>query len=228
MGRFFSILIATFLSVLCSLTAWHYVERYLVAVEAKEIAAVVDAKKEVSQEIAKNIVDSIRYKWKIEERTNPVTGEQVVTATRFSEDIGSALTFRCYGLEKKQFDVLVSFPEGIEWNSYRGHYSSMMKFKIDSGELSSITVDRSSSTVAVPELDEVENVEKEYKKYPSLLEEYRNKNKQIREFKRIAAASVFEASIPDGTIYQQVISIDLEGVQDAVKPVLSLCGKETI
>lgn len=223
MGRFFSILIATFLSVLCALATWHYAEHYLAELEVKEVAAVVDAKKEESQKVAKEIVDRIKYEWKLEERTNPVTGERVATATRFSEDIGSAITFRCYGLEKKRFDVLVSFPEGIDWHSSEAE----MKFRIDKGELTTIKTGRTSSSTAVPQIEEV-NVEKESLGLSFLKKRYQKQNSAVLEFKRIGGANIFEASIPDGTIYQQVISIDLEGVQDALKPVLSLCGKETI
>jgi hypothetical protein len=225
MGRFFSILIATFLSVLCALATWRYAENYLEGLEAKKIAAVIEAKNKKVENVTKEIVDSIRYEWKVEERTNPVTGEQVTTATRFSENIGSAITFRCYGLKKKRFDILVSFPDAIEWNSYKGSYSADMKFRVDKEKLSVLSVNRSSTSTAVPELKEKKNIEKEYKKYPSLLKIYREENRNIREFKRIASASLFEASIPDGTIYQQTISIDLEGVENALKPVLSLCEK---
>jgi len=228
MARFFSILVATFLSVLCALATWDYVENYLKNLEAKRVAVVIDAKNKKVEKVTKEIVDRIRYEWKVEERTNPVTGEQAITATRFSENIGSAVTFRCYGLKEKRFDILVSFPDGIDWSSYKGSYSAQMKFRVDKGKLSVLSVNRSSTSTAVPELKEKKNIEKEYKKYPSLLKIYREKNRNIREFKRIATASLLEASIPDGTIYQQVISIDLEGVADALKPVLSLCKKNEL
>lgn len=225
MGRFLSILIATFISVLCALATWHYFERYLSKLEAEKVASVIDAKAEESKATTKAVVDRIRYKWKVENKTNPVTDEKVVTATRFSEDVGSAIAFRCYGIGKKTFDVMVSFPKAIDWSLYQGNYSTDIKFRVDKGDLSEIMVNRSSSSVAIPELTEVDNLEREYKAYPSLLESYRKNNASIREFKRISEATLFEASISDGTIFHQVISINLEGIKDAIKPVLSLCGK---
>lgn len=228
MGRFISILIATFISVLGALATWHFTQAYFAQIEAEKVAAVVESTKVETEKVVEKIVDRIKYEWNVEERVNQVTGEKVATATRFSEDIGSAVTFRCYGLDKKRFDILVSFPDAVDWNSYKGDYYSEMKFRVDKGDLSVLRVNRSSSSVTVPNLEEVENVEKEYRKYPSLLKSYKKKNKQIREFKRIGSASIFEASIPDGTIYKQTISIDLGGIQEAIKPVLALCGKDSI
>lgn len=228
MGRFISILVATFISVLAALATWHFAQEHLAKLKADEIAAVAKAADDAVKEVADEIAHKIKYEWKVEKRTNPVTDEKVVTATRFSEDIASALTFRCYGLNKKRFDVLVSFPESVDWNSHKGDYYTEMKFKVDGSDLAAIRVERSSSSVAVPDLEEVENVEKEYRKYPSLLKSYREKNRQIREFKKIGNASTFAASIPDGTIHQQTISIDLTGVEEAIRPVLDLCGKESI
>lgn len=228
MGRFFSILIATFISVLGALATWHFAQAFLAQQEAEKVAAAVNATQEETKKAVGKIVDQIKYEWKVEERTNPVTGEKVATATRFSEDIASAVTFRCYGLNMKRFDVLISFPNDVDWNSYKGDFHSEMKFRVDDGELSEIQVDRSSSSVVVPDIKEVANAEKEYSEYPSLLKAYRENNKNILEFKRIGNASKFAATIPDGTIYQQTISIDLEGVQEAIKPVLDLCGKDSI
>jgi len=223
MGKFFTISLAVFVSVLGALATWYYVEKYLNTIESQKLNAQVEAIASAEKEIVKEIT----YVWKVEEKTNAVTGEQVATATRFSEDIGSAVTFRCYGLKNKRFDVLVSFPEPIDWNNYKGSFYAEMKFRLDKKSLSAIKVDRSSSSVAaVTDLKEKKNIEQEYKKYPSLLEIYSKENAGIKSFKSIANAELFEASIPDGTIFQQVISINLQGIQDALKPVLSLCEKE--
>lgn len=228
MGRFISILVATFISVLGALASWHFAQEYFAQLKAEKVAVVAEAADKAVKEVAEEIVRKIKYEWKVEERINPITDEKVVTATRFSEDIASALTFRCYGLNKKRFDVLVSFPESVDWDSYKGDYYADMKFKVDGGDLAEIRVDRSSSSVAVPDLTEVEIVEKEYREYPSLLKRYREKNRHIREFRKLGNAGVFAASIPDGTIHQQTISIDLDGVEEAIKPVLDLCGMQSL
>ena len=83
-----------------------------------------------------------------------------------------------------------------------------MKFKLDGGELTEILVHRNSSSVAVP-----------------YLADFLKDEKEVREFKKVGSASLFEASITDGTIYEQTISIDLNGINEAIKPVLALCGK---
>ena len=228
MERFFSILVATFISVLGALAVWHAIENHFAKLDAEKVAAATEMEKKVAAETAQIALDEIRYEWKSEERVNPVTGEKVLTATRFSEDIGSALTFRCYGLKEKRFDILVSFPDDVDWSSYNGDYFSHMKFRVDGGDLTVMRVNRSSSSVAVPDIEETKDFEKRYAKLTALLAQAREQNKTIQEFKRIGTASLFMASIPNGTIYQQSISIDLEGIQEAIRPVLDLCGKDSI
>jgi hypothetical protein len=197
MGRFISILIATFISVLAALASWHYAEAYLARM--------------VAEDAAKDVVagNQFKYEWKSEVRTNPVTGAKAATATRFSEDTKAAITFRCHG--DRSFDVLVSFPDAVEWSSYRGDSFSSMEFRIDGGKLFKILADRSSSSVAVPNLSS-----------------YLKDEPEVREFKKIGKAKKFEASISDGTIYDQTLSIDLDGIEDALAPVLSLCGKSGV
>ena len=224
MKSFLIILISTFISVTGALATWHSAQIYLADSEAVKAAEVIDGRMAETKREPKTVASERKNAWKVEERTNPVTGERVATAIRFSEDIRSAVTFRCYGLDNKRFDILVSFPEAIDWN--KG--TAEMKFKVDGGETSSIRIERNSSSVAVPDINEVADVEKEYGRYPSLLKSFTEKNDQIRAFKKIGSASLFEASVPDGTIYQQTISINLGGVQQAIQPVLALCGKAAI
>ena len=221
MGRFFSILIATFISVLAALTTWHFTQKYLTSLAVEQAAERVGeldngvaAEKSIenqpeSKEVVAEIGDRMRYEWTFNERTNPVTGEKVATATRLSEDTGGAITFRCYGMGAKYFDVLVSFPNPIEWSVSRGAYASMW-FRIDDGKLFEFFVDRNSSSVALPDINKLKD------------------RAERREFKKIGGAALFRASIPDGTLYQQTISIDLSGIEDAIAPVLALCGKTAI
>lgn len=222
MKGFFSILIATFISVLGALATWNFAQAYLAKREGETVPKATSVSTAEDAQAAEKAIDRIKYEWKLEERTNTVTGEKVSTATRFSEDIGSSVTFRCYGLSKKRFDILISFPSSIHWDSYKGEYYSEMKFRVDNGELSRIRLDRSAPSVGAPNIEEAENFEKEYSEY------YMEKNRQIRAFKAIGKASAFAASVPNGTIYEQTISIDLSGVEEAIKPVLSLCGKDSI
>lgn len=227
MSRFFSILVATFISVLAALAGWDYVKSHLAELEAERIAAEAKSKIQEKRAVIKRMADGIKYEWKVEEQTNPVTGEIVATATRFSEEIDSAVTFRCYGLKQKTFDTLIVFPKEVQWSSNdRGFYSDM-HFKIDGGELLVVRVAKNSPSVAIPVLEFI-NAEEKSLGITSLKELYESHNKAVRGFKKIGTASKFAASISDGTVYQQTIEIDLAGIESAIKPVLAMCGRDEI
>ena len=156
-------------------------------------------------------VNKAKYSWNTDTKTNPVTGAQATTVTRFSEDIDGAITFRCYEMQGKHLDVLISFPESVDWsrNTYSATgYSAILAFRLDKGNIYKLSTTKSSQKIG--SID------------------FLYESESYTAFKEIAKSTLFEASIADGTIYEQTISIDVSGIQAALKPVLTLCGKEAL
>ncbi len=221
MKKLISAGLVAFISFWAALTVHDYIKEYMVAKEASKAKAQAQERIRGESQAAEENVKKVIYSWKSDSKVNPVTGDQVATVTRFSGDIDGAITFRCYGRESKVFDILVSFPDDVEWQSgyMSGSQITLMDFRLDRGELNRLLVNRSSQKVA--SISDSKATKQQALDAPSLYA-------APMAFKGIADATIFEASIGNGTIFDQTVSIDVSGIKEALKPVLSLCGKESI
>ncbi|MFC1578976.1 hypothetical protein ACFL3Y_01145 [Pseudomonadota bacterium] len=222
MNKFIIILVSTFISFTAALATWDFAKSYLIAQEAARLMELAEAesdKADEEEQASEDAVSRLIDSWQTEVKKNPVTGAIAMTASRLAEEPGGGITFRCYGRVDKRFDVLISFPKDVSWFSYKGKTTREMMFRLDEGELATMVLIRNSPAVGVPILEAEETYG---------LETIERTNSGAKTFKNITSSTLFEASIQDGTIYDQTMRINLTGIKEAVQPVLDLCNKDSI
>jgi hypothetical protein len=254
MKNFFVITVATAIAFGSVLFAKDAYDKYMLSQAMAEATEVVE---EVVEAKLRDDITAMLDKeaeldsWHINDDTNSVTGDRAITAMKLSNDREGFVVFRCYdkpfGGERK-FDMFFSFPESVELNTetFSAGYA-MLSYRLDSGETSPISMQKSiSSRSVMPSLTGeriVESVlsmanekmktrsgitmrnmiaQKDAAKYAAL------PAKPDSYLNEMMNSNLIELSAPSGEISQQVMSIDIAGLAQHAKPVFEYCSRKNI